>query len=114
MYKRLPYYLILSLAVLCIVPVSHAGPGAVVQSWSHDATNNTVTLHIANTGGKDITAWNIKIKETYGNNVNEHEYSTDTLQMMLNVQESAGTADGERLRQQFGNGTFAAGTSRDE
>src|SRR2546422_9276249 len=87
---------------------------AVVQSSAYNATNNTVTLRLVNTSGKDITAFSIKIKETYGAHVNEHEYSTDTLELMLNIQDLAGTEDGERLRQQFGNGTFQSGTSRDE
>src|SRR5712664_2545484 len=113
MMKRLPY-LMLFLAMLA-VPLRASPPiGAVVQTWHYDPAANTVALRILNTSGKDITAWNIKIKETYAGVVGEHEYYTDLLQLMLNVQEHAGTADGESLRQQFGNGTFQAGTSRDE
>jgi len=116
MYKRLPFYLILSLAVCCIVsvPALPQVKGAVVLSRDYDAAKNTVTLHILNTSGKDITAFSIKIKETYGANVNEHEYSTDTVGLMLNIQDLAGTPRGEQLRQQFGNGTFQSGTNRDE
>jgi len=54
----------------------HASPpnGAVVQTWSYDPRTNTVTLKIVNTSHKDITAFNIAIKETYANgHVEEHE-----------------------------------------
>ena len=59
MYKRLPYLaLVLSLALATSL---RAGPlGAVVLSWDIDSTKNTVTLHMGNKSGKDITAYNIK------------------------------------------------------
>lgn len=108
-------YLTLLFCIALAVPLWASPPiGAVVQTWHYDGTNNTVTLHIINTSGKDITAYSIKIREIYGSHVNEHEYSTDTLALILNIQDLAGTVDGERLHQQFGNGTFQAGTSRDE
>jgi hypothetical protein len=54
----------------------HASPpiGAVVQTWHYDPLTNMVTLKIVNTSHKDITAFNIAIKETYANGrVEEHE-----------------------------------------
>jgi hypothetical protein len=122
MNKRLPYLLVLCLAVLCIVsasvpvalPQTGGTPGTILQAWDIDAAKNIVTLHLVNTTGKDITAYNIKIKETYGTSVNEHEYSTDTVELMLNIQDLAGTPRGEQLRQMYGNGTFQAGRTRDE
>ena len=67
MCKRLRYYLILSLAVLCIVSVPALGQvkGAVVQQWNYDPTHNPplVTAKIVNNSHKDITAFNISIKE---------------------------------------------------
>ncbi len=110
-----PVLTLILITAFAAVPQAQSSPpqiGAVVQTWHYDPTSNTVTLRILNTSGKDITAWDIKIKETYANGVNEHNYSTDLLQLMLNVQDAG--ADGEWLRQQFGNGTFQAGTSRDE
>lgn len=38
--------------------------GAVVQTWHYDPLTNIVTLKIVNTSHKDITAFNIAIKET--------------------------------------------------
>jgi len=43
MLKRLPYYLIFSAAVLCIVFAPTALPqvkGAVIQQWNYDRTHN--------------------------------------------------------------------------
>jgi len=115
MHKRLPYHLILFLAVLCIVPVP-ALPQVkgLTVSHTYDQANNKITLHVVNTSGKDVTAYNIKIKETYPTGINEHEYLTDTLGIMLNIQEYAGTSKGDEFRKQFGNGTLQAGASRDE
>jgi len=114
MRKRLSYY-ILFLVVLCMaaVPALPQVKGAAV-SHEYDPVKNTVTLHVTNTRGRDITAYNIKIKETYGQKVREHDYSTDTLGIVLNIQEWVGTDRGEQLRAQFGNGTLQAGASRDE
>lgn len=111
--RRLPVLTFL-LAVPWIVSAQHLG--AVVVSHDYDSANNTVTLHLVNQSHKDITAYNIKIKETYAGGINEHEYLHDTLQLMLNIEEWTAAKDpsGEQLRQQFGNGTFAAGTNQDE
>lgn len=112
MYKRLPY---LAMAVLSLAFALRAGPPAnILHSWDIDAAKNTVTLHLINTTGKDITAYNIKIRETYGPHTVEHEISRDTVALMFNIQDLAGTEAGERLQKQFGNGTFASGTNTDE
>ena len=118
MYKRLPYYLILSLAVLCIVSVPAALPqvkGAVVQSHEYDATNNIVTAYIVNTSGKNITAYNISIKETYADgHVNSHELMADTSGVLAVLQEIQGTADEDNFRKQSGEGLLHPGASRKE
>ncbi|SRR6266571_4951563 len=112
-----PVLVLILITAFAAVPQAQSSPpqiGAVVQTWHYDAAKSAVILRIVNISGKDITGWTTKIKETYDNGqTNEHEYSTDNLQLMFTVQQYAGTADGENLRQ-FGNGTFQAGTSRDE
>jgi hypothetical protein len=117
MHKRLPYYLILSLAVLCIVSDPAALPQVkgAVEWHDYDATNNKVTMHIRNTSGKDITAYNITTKETLpDHSVSKGERLTDMLSALFLVQQVTGTPDEDRIRREFGNGTLAAGQTRDE
>ena len=90
MHKRLPYYLILSMAVLCIVAVPalpqagntllpKAVSGAVVQSYQPTTTPVPfVKLYIVNTSGKNITGYNIYIRETYADGrIHDHQLSCD-------------------------------------
>jgi len=118
MYKRLPYYLILSLAVLCIVAVPAAlsqVKGAVVQTWHYDAATNTATATIANTSDKDITAFNISLIETFADHsVTNHELLVDMLSAVELAQKAKGTPDEDRIRKKYGNGTLAAYQTRDE
>jgi len=52
--------------------------GAEVQSWHYDPAPTIVTLKIANSSHKDITAFNIAIKEAYADgHVNNHELLSD-------------------------------------
>ena len=116
--KRLPY-VILSLVVLCIlsVPARPQVKNAVVASHLYDPATNTVTIHMFNNTDKDITAYNISIKEKYGQQVNEHQYSGDTVGVMLTIQDpTEEAADRENLRHMYHstNGTWQAGTSHDE
>ncbi len=63
MYKRLPFFI---LFIAFVFTVRASPPiGAVVQTWHYDPQANIVTLKIVNTSHKDITAFNIAIKETY-------------------------------------------------
>ena len=90
MHKRLPYYLILSMAVLCIVAVSalpqagntqlpKAVSGAVIQSYEPTTTPiPLVTVCIKNTSGKTITGYNIYLRETYADgHIRDHQLSGD-------------------------------------
>lgn len=99
-----------------VIPLRAAAspPSDILHSWSVDAAKNTVTLHLTNTTGKDITAYNIKIRESYGSRVIEHEISRDTVGLMFNIQDRAGTPEGQEWQKQFGTGTFASGTNKDE
>jgi hypothetical protein len=117
MLKRLPYFFILSLTVLCIVavPALPQVKGAVVQSQNYDAASNTVTLTIVNTSGKDITAYNISISETNANGqVNRHEMLCDYVGRLVLIKQVQGTADEAGIRKQFGDGLFHPGESRNE
>lgn len=114
MYKRLPYLALamLSLALATSLP---AGPlGAVLVSWDIDSTKNTVTLHMVNNSGKDITFLNVSIKETYATgDVNEHQFSQEMPDVSFLFDDP--TYPHESLRQLYhgGNGTWQAGTLRD-
>lgn len=112
MQKRLPYFL-LSLAFATSL---RAGPlGAVVASWDIDPTKNTVTLHMLNNTSKDITFYNVSIKETYGQNINEHQFSQELPNVSILIYDPnyIHAAD---LREYYhgGNGTWEAGKRRDQ
>jgi len=83
--------------------------GAVVQTWRYDEATRQVVMRVVNTSGKDITAFNISItmKRPDGS-ADFSEVTEDFLPLMASVQESSD------LQQKYGNGTFAAGTNRDE
>ena len=118
MLKRLPV-LFLLLAVPWLVFAQHLG--AVVVSHDYDSAKNTVTLHMVNNTTKDITGFNIFIKETYSNGqVNEHQSGEDMVGVMLTIADpSEPDQDRENLRQMYHgingstNGAWQAGTSRD-
>jgi hypothetical protein len=117
MHKRLFLHFLAAL-VFCIAFASSlkASPiGAVVQSWQYDPQANAVTVRIANISGKDITAFNMSVTETFADHsVSTHELLDDMLSAMLFVQQIKGTPDEDRIRKQLGNGTLAAYQSRDQ
>jgi hypothetical protein len=89
--------------------------GAVVQNWHYDPQSNAVTLKIVNTSQKDITAYNISIKETYADgHVNSHELLCEYAGRMVLVQEFKGTPDEAEIRKQLGDGLFHPGESQNE
>jgi hypothetical protein len=89
--------------------------GAVVQTWHYDPRINIVTLQIVNTSHKDITGYNIAIKETYADgHVNNHELLSDSVGKLAFLQEAKGTANEARFRQQMGDGLFHPGETRNE
>lgn len=114
MLKRLP---ILASAMLSLAFATslRARPfGAMLQSWDIDSTKNAVTLHLFNSSGKDVTAYNITIKETYGQQVNEHQYYEDVVGVMLRIQDPTEIHRDELAEMYHGNGTWEAGTSHDQ
>ena len=91
--------------------------GAVVQSWHYDPQANLVTLKIVNTSHKDITAFNIAIKETYADGrVEEHEMLEELVGKIIAAKEFQGdTSRGaETFRKLYGDGAFHPGEVRDE
>jgi hypothetical protein len=105
------------LIVLCATASWAQSPpiGAVVQTWHYDTATNIVTLKIVNTSHKDITAFNIAIKETYADGrVEEHEMLEELVGKILAAKELQGTAQEESFRKQFGDGGFHPGEVREE
>jgi hypothetical protein len=97
----------------------HASPpvGAVVQTWHYDPLTNIVTLKIVNTSHKDITAFNIAIKETYADGrVQEHELLEELVGKILAAKELQGahSRGAESFRELYGDGAFHPGEVRDE
>src|SRR5438445_7798700 len=92
MLKRLPYLmLMLFLAVLAMALRASPPIGAVVQTWHYDPQANIVTLQIVNTSHKDITAFNIAIKETYASGrVEQHEMLEELIGPIVRAQELQG------------------------
>ena len=112
--------LFLSLALSCIVSDTAAlaqVKGAVVQTWNYDPTHNPplVTVKIVNNSHKDITAFNIAIKETYANGrVLQHEMLEELVGKIINFKQVEGTAYEASFRKLYGDGVFHAGTVWDE
>jgi len=89
--------------------------GAVVQTWHYDPLTNTVTAQVVNGSHKNITGYNISIKETYADgHVNKHEMLFDYVGRLSLIQEMQGTADEANIRKQFGDGLFHPGETRNE
>lgn len=103
------------LAVPCIVSVPAALPqvkGAVVQQWNYDPTHNPplVTAKIVSNSHKDITAFNLSIKETYANgHVDKHEVLEEFLGKIIAFKEVQGTANEAHFREYYGDGMLHAG-----
>src|SRR5258708_40120684 len=108
MMRRLPEIIPRLFIAMLVVPLGATRPiGAVVQTWHYDAQTNLVTATVVNLSHKDITAYNISIKETYADgHVNSHELLCENAGMVVFVQEFKGTADEADIRKQFGDGRF--------
>jgi hypothetical protein len=93
--------------------------GAEVQSWNYDPTHNPplVTVKIVNNSHKDITAFNITIKETYADGrVDKHEVLEELLGKILRAKELEGdrSSGAEDFRKLEGDGAWHPGEVRDE
>jgi len=111
-----------SILALCSLAVgwAQAPPariGAVVQTWKYDPLTNTVTLKIVNNSHKDITAFNIAIKETYADGrVEQHEMLEELLGKILAAKEIEGdhSRGAEAFRKFYRDGAFHPGEEREE
>lgn len=80
-------------------------PAAVLQSWHYDPQTRMITIIIANTTGKDITAYDINTTITYADhsvdsNPNGSQM-TDMLEAFLFLQQIKGTPDEGRMRKEM-------------
>ncbi len=120
--KRLPYLMLMLFLAILTVPLRAFPPiGAVVQTWHYDPQTNIVAAQIVNVSNKDITGYNISIKETYAaGHVSSHELMTDTAGAPAFIQELQGTVGEENLRKLLrsaggvGDGLFHPGENRKE
>jgi hypothetical protein len=121
-------------ALLCMLAFSPRASGQtqvqkvpLVLTWNYDAQEKKLTLHLANNSGKDITAYTFSMAEKYTDgstnpyyaegirhDIRDSERMEDLLGLMITVQQARGTSEEERMRREYGNGTFAAGTTRDQ
>src|SRR5882762_7222959 len=90
--------------------------GVVIESWHYDPAQKAVILRLVNQSHKDVTAFNISILEKYADgstsyldgtpsNIHDHQLMEDMLGPTINAQMG--------IMSHGGNGTLAAGTSRD-
>lgn len=108
--------------LLVFVSQLRAAPpiGAVVQTWTYDPTHNPplVTLKIVNDSHKDITAYNIAIKETHADGrVEQHEFLRDLIGKIILAKElgAANTPEAQFFHKMYGSdGAFHPGEVRDE
>jgi hypothetical protein len=109
-------HIFLAVALLFSAHVTRSAPlGAVVQTWHLDAQTNVVTLQIVNMSHKDITGYNLAIKETYADgHVNNHEQLVDFVGRLKFLQDIKGTADEARIRKDMGDGLFHPGETKTE
>jgi len=97
------------------VPLWGSPPlGAVVQSWHYDPTHNPplVTVKIVNNSHKDITAFNMAIKETYADgHTEQHETMHEFLGKIIAAKENQGNTspEAEYFRKLYGDGALHPG-----
>jgi hypothetical protein len=106
--RSLSAALVGSIALFLILASLRASPpiGLWVQTWHYDAASQQVTVRLVNTSNKDITALSMSVTERYADGTsNSSEKMTDYLPLMASMEVSQ--------KREHGNGTFAAGTSRD-
>jgi hypothetical protein len=111
-------WLVLTVFVASVSWAAQSPPlGAVVQTWNYDTKTNLVTLKIVNTSHKDITAFNIAIKETYADGrVEQHEMLEDFVGKILAAKELQGdhSRGAEAFRKMYGDGALHPGEVHDE
>jgi hypothetical protein len=117
--KMVRCFVLTLLAAVCATVSGAQSPpiGAVVQTWHYEPQTNIVTLKIVNASHKDITAFNIAIKETYADGrVEQHEMLEELIGKIVRAKELQGdtTRGAESFRKLYGDGAFHPGEVRDE
>ena len=135
--------IVVMLCVAFMPRTAQAQERPVVLTWNYDAQQKTLTLHLANYSGKDITAYNISISEKYTDGSTnpsclggircfpgekmeemlgaivfqlgkgEERHGMAGAGVLVNGQRAPGTVDVERMRREYGK-VFATGTTRDQ
>ena len=117
MIRSLMYGIVLVFASAVSVLAQQSPIGAEVQTWNYDTKTNLVTIKIVNTSHKDITAFNIAIKETYADGrVEQHEMLEDFVGKILAAKELQGdhSRGAEAFRKMYGDGALHPGEVHDE
>lgn len=110
-------HLMLALSLFLCAPLTRSLPvtGVAVQTWHYDPQTNMVTLQIVNASRKDITGYNISLKETYADgHVENHEVLSDFVGRIKFLQDIKGTPEEARIRKELGDGLFHPGEVRKE
>jgi len=88
----------------------------VAITWDYSAQAKTLILHVLNNSGKDITAYNISVRNKYADGTQDPPLSSqmgmEMLGRLIAVQMAKGTPSEEIAERT--NGIFAAGTTHDQ
>ncbi len=110
----------LLLAVLCLAFAIRTSGQAqfqkVVVTWNYYAQPKMLVLHLTNNSGKDITAYNISVRNKYADGTQDDQGSSQTTSELLGGLIAAQMAKGtpsEKFTERSNN-IFAAGTTRDQ
>ena len=107
----------IAVCIIAFVPTLRGSPlaGVAVQTWHYNPQTKVATITLSNLTQKDILAYNLTITSTYADgSTDTQEVLTDLLDRMINAKMAKGTAEEAQFTQRFGNGTFAARTTRDQ
>jgi len=89
----------------------------VSVTWNYYPQPKSLALHLVNNSGRDITAYDITVKNKYSDGKQgdpcclQHTYNM--LSRLVEIQTASDPAAAERRDRETGNGIFAAGTTRD-
>lgn len=90
---------------------------AVAVTWNYYPQPKMLVLHLTNISGKDITAYNLTVRNKYADGTQDDpccgvQSSSELLGGLIAAQMAKGTPSEEIVER--GNNTFAAGTTRDQ
>jgi len=104
-----------SLCIAFTVPLQASPPTtAIDQTWHYDPALKAMIVTIVNTSDKDITAYNLSVKVTLSNGVNEFQVTHDFLNVATLLDSVKGTRAEQELAEQVGPRSLPARGSYDE